>query len=361
MKTTFLPLLSFLLVASLISREAGASTPLTADETLTSQTAPATSETAPAIGTESAEIQPGPAVIVGRNVNIRAQATIHSEVVTQLQDGDPVTVEEVILRTENKDKDPARWAKISYPASASVWVHSLYVDSATKTVKPKKLNVRSGPGENYTIVGSLKAGDAVTATGSKGDWIAIEPPTGATAFVAAKLLHQVIASPSTTLAATNETFTPTEVAPETEIASGAETSEPEAGIMGTTTESTTATEGAVEATGESTETTSATSMESLPTVAETPEEQLPPEEPPPPRVVQREGIVRSFTSIQAPSDFKLVSLQNGKTINYLYTTSTNLDLNRYVGLHIIASGEEWLDRRWPNMPVLTLQKIYLVD
>jgi hypothetical protein len=77
--------------------------------------------------------------------------------------------------------------------------------------------------------------------------------------------------------------------------------------------------------------------------------------------VDREGIVRSFTSIQAPSDYKLVSPDNGKTINYLHTTSTNLDLRRYVGLHIIATGEESLDRRWPNMPVLTLKKIVLVE
>jgi hypothetical protein len=77
--------------------------------------------------------------------------------------------------------------------------------------------------------------------------------------------------------------------------------------------------------------------------------------------VDREGIVRAFTSIQAPSDYKLVSADNGRTINYLYTTSTNLDLGRYLGLHIIATGEESLDRRWPNMPVLTLKRIVLVE
>ena len=46
------------------------------------------------------------------------------------------------------------------------------------------------------------------------------------------------------------------------------------------------------------------------------------EEPPPPRIVQREGIVRGTTSIQAPSKFVLISPDNGKTIDYLYTTST---------------------------------------
>jgi hypothetical protein len=86
-----------------------------------------------------------------------------------------------------------------------------------------------------------------------------------------------------------------------------------------------------------------------------------PEEPPPPRIVQREGVVRGFTSIQAPSHFRLVSPDTGRNINYLYTTSTNLDLSRYVGLHIIATGEESLDRRWPNTPVLTLRRIVVLD
>jgi hypothetical protein len=85
------------------------------------------------------------------------------------------------------------------------------------------------------------------------------------------------------------------------------------------------------------------------------------EEPVIPRVVQREGIVRSFTSIQAPSFYKLVSADNGKTINYLHTTTTNLDLGRYLGLHIVATGEESLDERWPNMPVLTLKRIIVIE
>jgi hypothetical protein len=78
-------------------------------------------------------------------------------------------------------------------------------------------------------------------------------------------------------------------------------------------------------------------------------------------VVQREGIVKSFTSIQAPSNYKLISPHNKKSINYLYSPSTSLDLSRYVGLRIIVTGEESLDRRWPNMPVLTIKRIYVVE
>lgn len=85
------------------------------------------------------------------------------------------------------------------------------------------------------------------------------------------------------------------------------------------------------------------------------------EEPPKPRIVDREGYVRGMTSIQAPSAFELISQENHRTIDYLYTTSSDLDLRRYKGLHIIVTGEEALDERWPNTPVLTIQKIQVVE
>ena len=85
-----------------------------------------------------------------------------------------------------------------------------------------------------------------------------------------------------------------------------------------------------------------------------------PDGPPPPRIVQREGIVRGMTSIQAPSRFVLISPENKKDIDYLYTTSTNLDLRRYKGLRIVVTGEEAIDDRWGNTPVLTIQSIHQV-
>jgi hypothetical protein len=85
------------------------------------------------------------------------------------------------------------------------------------------------------------------------------------------------------------------------------------------------------------------------------------EEPPPPRIVQREGIVRGTFSIQAPTPYALVSPENGRTINYLYTTAKDLDLSRWKGLRIIVTGEEGLDERWRNTPVITIQRIQVLD
>ena len=95
-----------------------------------------------------------------------------------------------------------------------------------------------------------------------------------------------------------------------------------------------------------------------PTLAPEVDTNLPP---PPPRVVSHEGTVRSSVSPVAPTYFELYDPASGNAINYLYTTSTNLDLSRYVGLHITVTGEEGLDARWKDTPVLTIQKIYVLS
>jgi nitrite reductase/ring-hydroxylating ferredoxin subunit len=85
------------------------------------------------------------------------------------------------------------------------------------------------------------------------------------------------------------------------------------------------------------------------------------DEPPPKRIVQREGMVRGTSSIQAPTHFGLFNLETGKMVDYLLTTSPSLDLRRYKGLHVIVTGEEGLEERWGNTPVITIQKIQVID
>ena len=55
------------------------------------------------------------------------------------------------------------------------------------------------------------------------------------------------------------------------------------------------------------------------------------------------------------------SLDNGKVIDYLYTTSTNVVLKKYYRRTVLVTGEEELDERWPNTPVITIQKIQVVE
>src|SRR2546428_780503 len=82
--------------------------------------------------------------------------------------GQPVTVIEEITRTNSGPDEPSAWAKILLPPNAHVWINGGFVD-ANKAVKPKKLNLRAGPGENYSVLGQLQQGDNVTQLSAKGD------------------------------------------------------------------------------------------------------------------------------------------------------------------------------------------------
>src|SRR5215471_17033281 len=132
----------------------------------------------------------GPAVVIASNVNVRGQAKLKSEVVTRLTKGAQVTVLEEIVRNNSGPDEPSAWAKIILPQAAHVWVNTMHIEGTNKTVKPKKLNVRAGPGEEYSVLGMLKRGDAVKEMGTKGDWIEIEAPSDAFAFMAAQYLKQ---------------------------------------------------------------------------------------------------------------------------------------------------------------------------
>ena len=82
--------------------------------------------------------------------------------------------------------------------------------------------------------------------------------------------------------------------------------------------------------------------------------------PPPPRVVSHEGYVRGSVSPVAPTYFELFDPSASLAINYLFSTTTNLNLARYDGLKVVVTGEEGLDLRWKKTPVLTIQKIYVL-
>jgi uncharacterized protein YgiM (DUF1202 family) len=283
---------------------------------------------------------PGPAVVEANHVNVRGQARLKSEVVARLAKDQRVTVIEEIVRNNSGPDEPSAWAKVLLPSEVHVWINSSFIDSTNKTVKPKKLNVRSGPGENFSVLGRLERGDTVTQINAKGEWLEIEAPTNAFAFVAAQYLKQEppalvtspIEPPPASAAVTNETAI---AAAPTETAA-----------------TTTAAQPAVN-TNASPQALAAAALAAAMAPA--------PDVPLPKRIVEREGIVRGTFSIQAPTHFELVSPDNGRPIDYLYTTSPNLDLRRYKGLRIVVTGEEGLEERWANTPVITIQKIQVVE
>lgn len=290
---------------------------------------------------------PGPAEVVATVLNVRGQAGLKGEVVTHVKQGDTVTVLSEITLDKHKVGEPAQWAKIALPTNVNVWVSSRYIDKETKTVKPKRLNLRAGPGENYSVLGVIDRGATVNEIGAKGGWSRIEAPASAYAFVAAMYLKQ---EASATL--------PTNPAPSTETESVPPTPEtvPESQPVASATETQIP--------------TNLLEMNSVPPPAINPmvivqtniivvTNHTPPP-PPPPRIVTHEGVVRRSISLVAPTYFELYDPSTGETVNYLYSTTTNLNLARYNGLRIDVTGEEGLDARWKDTPVLTVQKIYVL-
>jgi uncharacterized protein YgiM (DUF1202 family) len=290
-------------------------------------------------------LAPGAAQVAVNNLNIRSQAGLNGEVVTRLAKGDAVTVLSQINLDKHKPGEPAQWAKISCPTNASVWVRSSFID-ASKTVTPKKLNLRAGPSEDYGILGVIERGTVISEIITKGDWTQIEVPTNAYAFVAAVYLKQeasgnlatnvppstetqptpmVMPVPEPQPIVTEATNTPP--APDTNAPAAPDTNSPTPAMIGTNT----------------------------PAEVDT---NLPP---PPPRIVTHEGTVRPVNSIIEPTDYELFDPKTGVPVDYLYTTTTNLDLGRYNGLHIIVTGEEGMAKRWKDTPVLTIQRIQVVE
>ena len=294
---------------------------------------------------------PGVAEVAATHLNVRGQAGLKGEVVGRLNPGDSVTVLAQINLDKHEVGEPAQWAKIALPSSTHVWVHTPFIDAATKTVVPKKLNLRAGPGENFSVLGVIEHGVTVKEITSKDGWTQIEPPQTAYAFVAAMYLKQ--AASGTTVAANVPPSTETEPVPAV-----APTPTPVADAQPIVTEPTNnaANAAAILAAENAAAAAAAANALALSNSATTVDTN-----PPPPRVVTHEGVVGHVGSIIAPTAYVLYDPATHQEINYLYTTSTNLDISRYYGMRIVVTGEEGLAKRWNETPVLTIQRIVVLN
>ncbi len=321
----------------------------------------------------------GPATVMSQNLNVRGQAGLKGEVISHLKAGDTVNVIAQINLDKHTADEPAQWAKISLPTETKVWVNTKYVDATTKTVIARKLNLRAGPGENYSVLGMIEKGTPVTEVSEKGAWSQIETPTNAFAYVAAMYLKQEAApAVEVTNAAPAQVETPVAaaVAPTTNTVAEAApivTQPPVTSAAPVTTTAAATAVAPVTPPTDANQTTTTVAANTAPAVTDT--NAAAPAvvdtnataaatvdtNPPPPRVVSHEGYVRGATSIVAPTSYELYDSSSGNTINYLYSPTTNLDLSLYNSYQVIVSGEEGISARWKDTPVLTIQKIYVVS
>jgi len=323
-------------------------------------------------------LNPGPAEVAGENVNVRGQAGLKGEFITHLSKGDAVTVLSQINLDKHQVDEPAQWAKIAFPTNAHVWVSSLFLDATNSTVMAKKLNLRAGPGENYSVLGVIERGTPINALTVKNGWTEIDPPSTAYAFIAAMYLKQ---ESSGSMATNLPPSTETQPAPAPEPAPAPTTVAEAAPVVTeptnppapapaptpvpiteaptpvpTVTDTNVAAPVSPDTNTVATATPALTLAVSDTNAAPVADTNTPPSEP---RIVTHEGVVRHVTSVIEPTEYELFDPSTGVSVDYLYSTN-NLDMARYKGLRIDVTGEERLAERWPNTPVLTVQQIEVV-
>ena len=336
------------------------------------------------------EVTPPEAGIVsGDRVNVRARASLIGERVAQLRKGDKVTVLAKVTVAPPRKGEPTDWLKIAMPAAGQTWVHLSFVKEGKVTAK--KLNVRAGGSERFSIVGRLAKGDAVKEKRTAGDWIEIEHPASAYAYVAAKFIELGQAAEAAkpeetpeegTRSTSSQNLTKPEESKETpeakpEVVAEAkvepkETTEPEdmpeppepEVVVVDAPES----DDAQKTPMGNPEDAEEAKPEPAPAVTDT---KLPV---PPPRIVTREGTIkrRFFRSPKAPSRFELLD-DNGRTINYLYSSDSGplksakgedgepITFTHLMGIlrnrRVILTGIEAVDPRWPALPLLDVRTL----
>ena len=350
----------------------------------------------------------------GTRVSARGRATIFSSLVFQFNKDEPVNILEEINIAAPKAGEPRKWYRVQVPADAGLWVHSDFleaaniltgVDAAGKPVKlnvssvrANNLNVRGGAGEQFPVLAKMPRGSQLVLTGaSKGKWMEVLAPQNASVFVAAQFVTRQQASvgvvevpPVPAITPTPTPVVPTPVTPAPPKPTGQNTPTVTLPIQ-ELGQGNGQTPNGVEVKQNPSITNPKPVQPTEVAVNPKPEVATPakPEAPKPPkpeapkpvqiakvnpnlpaptltkpktdkpvRIVTREGIVRRTLDIQSPTGYVLEHLDSGKKINYLVLDEqVALKLNWFVGKQVLVSGEEALDARNANTPVLLVNTL----
>jgi SH3-like domain-containing protein len=291
----------------------------------------------------------GPTAIVKADrTNVRAKPAFDGEVLATLKKGDTVEVVGAEAGTGVDGSSPKDWTKVALPPQVAVWVYWPLVDGATKTVKGKSLNLRAGPGRNYSEIGLLPHGATVAVVRETDGWLQIEPPAGTYAFVASNLIerkdgeapavattekaptaHPAVAAPTPIVPAEVPEVKTAPVPPAVRPSVPAE---PVAPASATVAETATAT-------------APAAPLPAVPVLADSA-----------PRRVLREGILRRSWNANSPGNFELRSTRGEGTLDFLVNEDPSIDLAKFKGKQVFVTGEEWRDARW-KLPVLKVKTI----
>ena len=109
--------------------------------------------------------------VTGDRVSLRVRPDINAELLDRAMQGEEL----VFLGKTNG------WVAVQAPNSLDYWVAGQYVQNGT--VQPEKLNVRSGPSQNYSVVCVVNKGDSIALRGEFNEWLKIVPPAGSRVWI----------------------------------------------------------------------------------------------------------------------------------------------------------------------------------
>ena len=118
-------------------------------------------------------------VVTGNRVSLRSKPNIQAGILDKAMKG-----QELIFFSETNG-----WTSVQAPEQLDFWVSGQYLKDGV--VVPPKLNVRSGPSGNYTVMCVVKKGDQLDVRGAFNDWIKIAPPKGSKVWISSKYVERV--------------------------------------------------------------------------------------------------------------------------------------------------------------------------
>jgi len=118
--------------------------------------------------------------VTGNRVSLRAKANAESELLDRAMRGD----EFVLIGKTNG------WVAVQAPDTIDFWVFGKYLKNGV--VDPKKLNVRSGPNQNYSIMYVAKRDEKLQVRGEAKGWIRVAPMSGSKVWISEKFVEPIL-------------------------------------------------------------------------------------------------------------------------------------------------------------------------
>lgn len=106
-----------------------------------------------------------------------ASTPIHAQANASAQRVGTATAGEILFVTHTEGD----WSAISAPDRLSLWLNKDFIDG--NRVVARSIQVRAGPGIEYSVVGTLERGALVMPRGDDGEWCKIAAPSSATLWV----------------------------------------------------------------------------------------------------------------------------------------------------------------------------------